>query len=318
MRKIFSILLMTTIALAAQATQADTIHLKNGSVLKGKVASFADDLFVIMLDTGSGQYMSKAMIYMGDVARIEFDSAPSITSGTEGPSSPSSSSGSSEFSDSPPARIDAAPARQDNSSSILPSVSKPREEISRDSSPGVTVLRDEVPRDTQPAEAVRDATEAPAEAPKTDTDTPQPQPVTESPAPARPSRKLTGPVRTASIDVVAARDWTSTGLIVKRGDVLRITATGSVVLDPVSGKSSGPEGTEAADAKKLLQDRPTGALIGVIGADNDDFIYIGNSAEFTATRDGLLFLSVNEGTLSDNEGSYKATIELQAQRASIK
>jgi hypothetical protein len=62
-----------------------------------------------------------------------------------------------------------------------------------------------------------------------------------------------------------------------------------------------------------MADRPTGALIGVIGADNDDFIFVGRSAEFTATRDGLLFLSVNEGALSDNTGSYKATIEVQAQ-----
>jgi len=52
----------------------------------------------------------------------------------------------------------------------------------------------------------------------------------------------------------------------------------------------------------------------VIGADNDDFIFIGSSAEFVAARDGLLFLSVNEGNLSDNSGSYKAAIELQSQR----
>lgn len=96
---------------------------------------------------------------------------------------------------------------------------------------------------------------------------------------------------------------------------MHISATGTVTLDPSSGRTSGPEGTsELPDPKKLMPDQPTGALIGVIGADNDDFIFIGRSAEFTATRDGLLFLSVNEGTLSDNAGTYKAVIEVQAQR----
>jgi len=115
--------------------------------------------------------------------------------------------------------------------------------------------------------------------------------------------------------VVGKRDWTSTGLIVKRGDRIRIAATGSVTLDPVSGRATGPEGiSDLADPKKLMADQPTGALIGVIGADNDDFIFIGRASEFTAARDGLLFLSVNEGNLADNTGTYKAVIELQAQR----
>src|SRR2546428_12504743 len=63
------------VAVIVTSALGDTIHLKNGSVLKGKVTSFADDQFIIMLDTGSGRYLSRAMVYMGDVARIEFDSA---------------------------------------------------------------------------------------------------------------------------------------------------------------------------------------------------------------------------------------------------
>src|SRR5689334_1681200 len=75
MHKRFFVALMA-LALAAPVAQADTIHLKNGSVLKGKVASFADDQFIIMLDTGSGRYLSRAMVFVGDVARIEFENAP--------------------------------------------------------------------------------------------------------------------------------------------------------------------------------------------------------------------------------------------------
>ena len=75
MRKL-SLSILLFLALAVSSARADTIHLKNGSVLKGKVASFASEQFVVMLDTGSGRYMSKAMIHIGDVERIEFDSVP--------------------------------------------------------------------------------------------------------------------------------------------------------------------------------------------------------------------------------------------------
>src|SRR5205085_5910243 len=81
MQKRYFILLIV-LALIAPAAQADTIHLKNGSVLKGKVASFSDDQFIVMLDTGSGRYLSRAMVYVGDVARIEFEGSPAV--GAEG------------------------------------------------------------------------------------------------------------------------------------------------------------------------------------------------------------------------------------------
>jgi sRNA-binding regulator protein Hfq len=284
MRKIFSFLLL--FLLSTPFAQADTIHLKNGSVIKGKVASFADDQFIVLLDTGNGRYMSRAMIYMGDVSRIEFDSAPA---------------GAAE---STPREQASEPAPVPTDSTTGDSA--PKESQTRTSTPAETppIARD--PSETPPA---RDP--EPGQPEKTSDTTPAP--VTETPDAERATRKLTGQVKTQTVDVVARRDWTSTGLIIKRGDFIRITATGTVTLDQASGRTSGPEGIELADPRKLMGDQPTGALIGVIGADNDDFIMVGRSAEFTATRDGLLFLSVNEGALSDNSGSYKALIEVQVQ-----
>jgi sRNA-binding regulator protein Hfq len=296
MRKRY-ILLLALLALVAQVAEADTIHLKNGSILKGKVASFADDQFIVMLDTGSGRYLSRAMVYIGDVARIEFDGSPAASAESAPPS----------------ARPNDAPSRV----VIAPDV--PRTNSSSESSRNTQRAETQPqPHDINPPEA------QPAPVKEKERE-PEPQPerqVATSPAPEpseneRPTstRKSNGPVRTMTVDIVGKRDWTSTGLIVKRGDRLRISATGTVTLDPSSGRTSGPEGTtDQSDPKRLMPDQPTGALIGVIGADNDDFIFIGRSAEFTATRDGLLFLSVNEGTLSDNTGTYKAVIEVQAQR----
>lgn len=351
-------ILFVVLALVAPVVQADTIHLKNGSVLKGKVASFADDQFIIMLDTGSGRYQSRAMVFVGDVARIEFENAPAGASDSAMRDSspapraeeaapvrdtPSRRAGDSAVRDIPAGERDtlhaaAAPQTVEKS---------PKPEATRDSTRANILpdaprnaLPEPQPRDTDTAESQPAHQPESAQPEKPQPEKPQPEkpaeskpgksfdrpadadksaapaPVETSPEVERPTaRKAAGLGRTATIDVIGKRDWTSTGLIVKRGDHIRVNASGAVTIDPVSGRTSGPEGTgEIPDTKKLMADQPTGALIGVIGADNDDFIFIGKSSEFTATRDGLLFLSVNEGNLADNVGSFKAIIEVQSQK----
>lgn len=291
MKRIISFGLFVSFMLIAFTASADTIHLKNGSVIKGKVASFADDQFVVVLDTGSSRHMSRAMIFIGDVARIEFDSVPTVAAD---PSSQRETTSSRE-----PAPLASQPRESE------------RDSAARTTKPTDTQLRETAnPPDPQPSTTPRDTVK---ETVKENAKEPEATVSTADVPEVAPPSKKPGPVKSVNIDVAAKRDWTSTGLIVKRGDRIRITAAGSVIIDPTSQQTSGPEGTDVNDARKLMPDRPTGALIGVIGADNDDFIFVGRSAEFTATRDGLLFLSVNEGALSDNTGSYKATIEVQAQ-----
>lgn len=311
MRKVLFLSLITAVVVVPMAF-GDTLHLKNGSVLKGKVTNFADDQFTVMLDTGSGRSLSKATVYMGDVARIEFDSTAAAPAGDTSSVTAQPTEVSSRVIDN---------AARDTKARNTP----PPETAPRHTQPAEPQPREVGPPDSQPASP-------PAKDPEPTTTLPDKlekseKPVS-SPAPAsaalasdsaegeRLTRKPSGPVKTVTVDVVGKRDWTSTGLIVKRGDHIRITASGSVILDPTSGRSTGPEGiTDLPDAKKLVPDQPTGALIGVIGADNDDFVFIGRGSEFTAARDGLLFLSVNEGNLSDNTGTYKAVIEVQGQRA---
>lgn len=303
MRKVLLLTLITAVVVSPVAL-GDTLHLKNGSVLKGKVTSFADDQFTVMLDTGSGRYMSKATVYMGDVARIEFDSSA--------PSNSDTSSVTTQPAE-PPARMIESSARETKPHNV-----PPPEKTSGSTPPPETQQREVGPPDTQPASPPAKEPE-PAAADKSDRiekPVSTVAPASDTAEGERLSRKPSGPVKTVTVDVVGKRDWTSTGLIVKRGDRIRITANGTVILDPASGRSTGPEGiTDLSDAKKLVPDQPTGALIGVIGADNDDFIFIGKASEFSAARDGLLFLSVNEGNLSDNTGTYKAVIEVQGQRA---
>lgn len=293
MRKVLLLSLISVVV--SSSAFGDTIHLKNGSVLKGKVTSFADDQFTVMLDTGSGRYLSRAMVYMGDVARIEFDSVPPSAGDSAGPT-----------------------ARTTEPS---PEISEPRTDLLKESPktarPAEPQQRETNPPETQPEQPkVRETELTQPEKPSAAAREPAAAPtVSETSDAERPIRKTLPAVKTMTVDVAAKKDWTSSGLIVKRGDHLRVTANGSITLDPVSGRTCGPEGiSDLPDPKKLMPDQPTGALIAVISSDNDDFIFLGRSGEFTATRDGLLFLSVNEGMLSDNTGTFKAVVEVLAKK----
>lgn len=130
-----------------------------------------------------------------------------------------------------------------------------------------------------------------------------------------PPKKQTGermkPI-TWNIKVTAdstANGWTNTGWVVKKGQRIRITGDGKIYLG--RNTSSPPSGVASFDdPQKLLKNVATGALIAVIGDDNNDFIYVGSTREITATRDGALFLGINEGNLDDNSGAFSVKIEI--------
>jgi hypothetical protein len=222
---------------------ADTIRLKDGSVIRGQVIGFKDQQFTILIGSGSQGRRSRTVIYMEDIESIEFDAA--TTSAV------------------------AALANEDNSA---PSSQPPRSTPSN--TPTVPASR---PNNTSPS----------------------------SSGPAFFNIKVA--VRADN----ANNGWTNTGLVVRQGQRLRISATGRISLG--AGRFSTPAGVaNVADTDKLLRTEATGALIAVIGDDNDDFILIGTRRDFVAQRDGVLFLGVNEGNLRDNTGTYDIVIEAEA------
>jgi hypothetical protein len=108
----------------------------------------------------------------------------------------------------------------------------------------------------------------------------------------------------------ANNGWTNSGLVVRKGQRLRINASGRISLG--RGRFATPAGIPAIpDNDKLMRNEATGALIAVIGDDNDDFLLIGSRRDFVAQRDGVLFLGVNEGDLADNTGTYDIVIEAE-------
>ena len=253
-----AIILALTLSLGVLA---DTIHLKDGSVIRGQVIGFKDQQFIVLVGSGSRGRRSQITIYMEDVDSIEFDSsanAPIVANNNAGQTSNNS-----------------RPVTQ--TTTTRPPVQQPTVTQNTQQEPDETI--------SQPTGG------------RTQT----------SPASSPTFFQINARVRGDN----AANGWTNSGLVVRKGQRIRITASGRINLG--GGRVSTPAGVPAiTDNDKLMRSYPTGALIAVIGDDNDDFIFIGQRREFIAQRDGVLFLGVNEGNLSDNTGSYDVVIEAEA------
>lgn len=218
---------------------ADTIRLKDGSVIRGQIVSFRNEQFTILVGTGTRGRKSRITVYMEDVESIEFDGAQA-GEGTNTSTTPSQ----------PPYQP---------------------------------------PVNTRPS-----------------------SPPTTQPSPTNTSANPTFfPVNVRVRGDNSTNGWTNSGLVVRRGQRLRINATGRVNLG--GNRFATADGLpNVQDREKLMRTQPTGGLIAVIGDDNDDFIFVGSSRDFVAQRDGVLFLGVNEGNLSDNTGTFEVVIEAEA------
>jgi hypothetical protein len=278
-RVVLSLTLLLTFCVAAFA---DTIRLKDGSVVKGRVIGFKDGKFVVVIGEGSRE---RQMTFFADeIDKIDFEApavsipaantSPRVVVG-DSPSKPASSSngtaannpnvivvGRNRNSDTPSTSANTNPGTSSNSNTSVPV----RPNNSNISAGGNTS------------------------------------------APTSPRNK---PIM-VNVKVLAdntSNGWTNSGWVVKKGQRIRITGSGRISLG--SNRYATPEGVSSlSDPSKLKKDEATGGLIVVIGDDNNDFIFIGSSREFIAQRDGVLFLGINEGNLNDNSGAFDVNIEI--------
>ena len=113
----------------------------------------------------------------------------------------------------------------------------------------------------------------------------------------------------AGIVVNANRAWTSTGLTVRRGEVLTFNASGEARLG-AGGEMTRPSGT-GTDRKIQngpLPQVPAGALIAKVG-NGEPFPIGGPSATVTMPAAGQLFLGLNDDHFDDNEGGFRVDIQ---------
>jgi hypothetical protein len=271
---------VVTLALTAVAL-ADTIRMKDGQVIRGQIVGFRDQQFTVLIGSGSrGGRRSRITLYMEDVESIEFDSATAETT-TGGDSGGYTAPVETSRTQTP---RQTEPVRQSE-----PRREEPRQQNSQ-----------------RPPVLGNDDGGASPNGSRTSTG----GTTSNTSTPTRGGDSPFFPIRVRVRADATANGWTDSGLMVRKGQRLRISATGRVSLG--EGRFSTPTGLpRVVDTEKLMRNEPTGTLIAVIGDDNDEFIPIGANREFYAPRDGRLFLGVNEGKLDDNTGSYDALIEVE-------
>src|SRR4051812_16335685 len=117
------------------------------------------------------------------------------------------------------------------------------------------------------------------------------------------------------IDVPAEQAWTDTGMDLKAGDTLTITAAGTVQYDGV--RATGPEGL-ARGWMDLMMQLPVnssgrGALVGRFGDSPAARPFlIGPRTQRTVPIPSRLFLGINQMSNMPGKGSYHVTIERTA------
>lgn len=112
--------------------------------------------------------------------------------------------------------------------------------------------------------------------------------------------------QTQTVDVTLGANWIDSGVDVRRGERVRIDATGTIY----AGRSRiTPAGLSSTDQYAPLPRVAEGALIGVIGNEFDSpIIELGAGREFTADRDGRLYLTANRSSYTDARGAFNVRI----------
>ncbi len=118
-----------------------------------------------------------------------------------------------------------------------------------------------------------------------------------------------------TISVPGTSRGTDTGIDVRAGDPITITATGTVIAGRRIGEV-GPEGARSSGIGALIGTRPVptagaGALIAYIRMPNGQMsqaYLIGSQLTSTVPVDGRLILAINDDDYSDNGGSFTVRI----------
>ena len=101
-------------------------------------------------------------------------------------------------------------------------------------------------------------------------------------------------------------NWVDSGLELRRGERVQVSATGVI---NVGRTRITPDGLRSSDPSAPLPSAAEGELIGSVGDDpTAPIIELGSTREFTADRDGRLYLTANRGSFSDARGTFSVVV----------
>lgn len=115
--------------------------------------------------------------------------------------------------------------------------------------------------------------------------------------------------RTRRVSVELGPNWIDSGVDVRRGDRVQVTATGTII----AGRTRiTPDGLRTTDPYAPSPRSAEGALIGAISNDpNAPIIELGLSREFVPDRDGRLYLTPNRSSYTDARGAFDVQIRTE-------
>lgn len=121
--------------------------------------------------------------------------------------------------------------------------------------------------------------------------------------------------QTRTVDVALEPNWIDSGVDLKRGEQVRVDATGTIYAGRMRIT---PAGLSSTDPNSPLPRAAEGELIGVVGNDyNSPIFEIGASRELTADRDGRLYLTANRANYNDARGVFKVQIKKEIDLAAM-
>ncbi len=117
-------------------------------------------------------------------------------------------------------------------------------------------------------------------------------------------------LETRTVQVTLDSNWTDSGIDLRRGERVQVSASGVITV----GRSRiTPDGLQRTDPTAPLPNAKEGQLIGAVSDDTRaPIMELGSSREFTADRDGRLYLTANRGAFNDARGSF--TVQIKRQR----
>lgn len=112
--------------------------------------------------------------------------------------------------------------------------------------------------------------------------------------------------QTRNVQVMLDSNWIDSGVFVRRGERVQVSATGVIT---VGRARITPDGLRSTDPTAPLPSAAEGKLIGAIGNESSSpIIELGSSREFTADRNGRLFLTANRGSFADARGAFDVQV----------
>ena len=121
--------------------------------------------------------------------------------------------------------------------------------------------------------------------------------------------------QTRIVDVSLGPNWIDSGVDVRRGERIRVDASGTIYANRMRIT---PAGLSTTDPSSPLPRASEGKLIGVVGDDADSpFIEIGSAGEFAAERDGRLYLTINRGNYTDARGAFNVRVRKEIDLAAM-